>query len=100
MIVPGIVFRQEGMFGNNPQARLPRTSALSTAEIPSSQVAEDQQITPGSGWTKTEPIPFILVGGLPAIFGTTIFSSPVVQEWVRGVLGWDEPTINGNPIAY
>ena len=41
---------------------------------------------------KTEPRPFILIGGLPAIFGTTVLSNPTVQDWVEDLIPWTEPT--------
>ena len=52
-------------------------------------------------WAKTEPRPFILIGGFPGTIGSMVFSNTRVQEWVSGVLGWDEPEgPRGQPLAY
>lgn len=52
-------------------------------------------------WAKTEPRPFILIGGFPGTIGSTVFSNTRVQEWVSGVLGWDEPEGPfGEPLAW
>lgn len=42
---------------------------------------------------------FIQLGGPPVVVGTAILSSDWLQDWVRGVLGWDEPEIHGEPLA-
>lgn len=48
---------------------------------------------PMGQWTKTEPRPFILIGGRPTTIGTAVFSNPTVQEWVREKIGWDDPHV-------
>lgn len=52
------------------------------------------------GGPEPEGQAFIQLGGPAVVFGTAILSSDWVQDWVRGVLGLDEPEIHGEPLAY
>ena len=94
MIVGGIVLRHTGMTGGNPEAQLRPISVLLPVKdviAPNRSVEVGNAVDPGPTFGgKTEPQPFILLGGVPATLGSTVFSNQIVQEWVRGVLGWDE----------
>ena len=102
MIVSGIVIQNGWWVGgwNQGGSVNPIMGQHSKPTSPSISVV-DPSPSRTTVWAKTEPRPFILVGGFPATVGTTVFSNTRVQEWVSGVLGWDEPTgPDGAPLAY
>ena len=98
MIVPGIVITNGWWIGSGSEAQINHAPMGSLREASPADVQVGPrpgvvttinfEESPHSG--KTEPRPFILFGGPPAIAGTAVLSNPTVQEWVRGVLGWDQ----------
>jgi len=103
MIVPGIVLRNVGMWGANPRAQPPRPTAPSPVFVVETAPRSADTPAPGNvdGRTIDEPQHFIQIGGPATFVGTAVFSNPIVQDWVRENLGWNEQTdVQGNPIAY
>ena len=101
MIVPGIVLDIEILTTNLSSFQAPQVSEPETVRMPiGSKPAHGGTVmsAPAPG---TEPEHFVQLGGPAILVGTLVFSNPTIQRWVRGVLGWDEPTMpDGSPVAY
>ena len=102
MIVPGIVLDIEILTANHSSSRSTQVSEPETVRMPiGSKPAHGGTVMSLPAPEAYEPEHFVQLGGPAILVGTLVFSNPTIQRWVRGVLGWDEPTMpDGSPIAY
>lgn len=104
MIVGGIVLRNTGMTGGNPQTFIPALELSVVLQVPSSDKSAPVTTEPGSTHGgKTTPRPWINVGSPQVMIATSILSHFLATEWAQNLMAeWSGETImpDGSPLAY